>query len=408
MTARHWVLSACSVLGLLVLGQAASGQQPTAALAGSAGPPPAFYRWSGEPPASPGRLLRQEALDERLALENASRAVRFLYSSESFSGAPTVVSAAAFLPAGSPPEGGWPVLAWSHGTVGLADLCAPSWRGRSPRDVAYLSFWLGKGYAIVATDYEGLGTPGPHPYLHCRAAALGNIDAVAAAQELGWPLSKQWLVTGQSQGGHGALCTGAHASGRAPGLEFVGTLATAPGVGFLKAYAGQHPEKDAPMRYLGVVLVNVRGMETFTPTFSAEQALSERARSLMHRVDETCVTELLREGAALGLTTSTTFNTIPFSETPGIEDAVAQMEVPLGRFREPVLIAQGTKDSMTPFPLVAAYARDLCEAGTRLTFLVYPGEEHSGPMNVGRDDFHAWVNARFAGAPAADSCADLP
>ena len=114
------------------------------------------------------------------------------------------------------------MLAWSHGTVGVADVCAPSFRGRSERDVKYLDHWLARGYAIVATDYEGLGTRGPHPYLHCRSEAQGNIDAVRAAQSLGLPLSRRWLVTGQSQGGQGALCTGAMADTRAPELDFLG------------------------------------------------------------------------------------------------------------------------------------------------------------------------------------------
>ena len=389
-----------------VLTGGASAQMGNAAVDVGAGEPSAFYQWGEPVPTAAGKLLRSEPLEDRLRLEKSSRAVRFLYSSESFSGEPVAVSAAAFLPQGEAPTGGWPVIAWSHGTVGIADMCAPSWSGRSARDISYLNYWLAKGYAIVATDYEGLGTPGPHPYLHCKAAAMGNIDAVVAAQDLGWGLSKKWLVTGQSQGGHGALCT-ADASSRAPALEFVGTLATAPGVGFLKAYSGQHAERDGPMRYLGVVLLNVTGMETFTPTFSAEAALTEPARAMLPRVHEACVFELLREGAALGLTTSTTFTHVPFSETPGIEDAVKHMEVPAVRLPQPILIGQGTEDTMTPLPLANEYAREHCDAGTQLTYLVYEGEEHSGPMNVGREDFSKWVAARFDGEASPGNCASL-
>ncbi len=401
----RWALgSLASAILVALAGASATAQNENASMDGDAGPPPAFYTWSDPVPPTPGSLLRSEPLEERLALEKSQRAVRFLYASESFDGSPVAVSAAAFLPAGEAPEGGWPVIAWSHGTVGNADLCAPSWRGRSPRDVSYLNHWLAQGYAIVATDYEGLGTPGPHPYLHCKAAAMGNIDAVVAAQELGWALSRKWLVTGQSQGGHGALCTATHASARAPSLEFVGTLATAPGVSFLEAYTGKHSAGDAPMVYLGVVLLNVTGMETFTPSFDAASALKPDARAMLPRVEEACVFELLREGAALGLTTSTTFVSNPFSETPGVKDAVQHMEIPASKLPEPLLIAQGTADTMTPIALTDAYAREHCEAGTALTYLVYEGEEHSGPMTVGRDAFSTWVAARFRGEPSAGTC----
>ena len=30
------------------------------------------------------------------------------------------------IPAGSAPVGGWPVIAWAHGTSGMARICAPS------------------------------------------------------------------------------------------------------------------------------------------------------------------------------------------------------------------------------------------------------------------------------------------
>ncbi|MEA1146259.1 hypothetical protein U8M64_28080, partial [Klebsiella pneumoniae] len=73
---------------------------------------------------------------------------------------PIAVSGALFVPKGTPPVGGWPLMAWAHGTVGSADRCAPSLNERSPRDTRYLNYWLDQGYAIVATDYQGLGTPG--------------------------------------------------------------------------------------------------------------------------------------------------------------------------------------------------------------------------------------------------------
>jgi pimeloyl-ACP methyl ester carboxylesterase len=364
-----------------------------------------FYVWDSEVPAKPGVLLRQEPLEAPLVLENAASGVRILYSSESFDGSPVAVSGAVFWPKGMPPADGWPLLAWSHGTVGIADLCAPSSNGRSARDVRYLSHWLSEGYAIVATDYEGLGTPGPHPYLHCKAEAFGNIDAVRAAQQIGAFISQKWIVTGQSQGGQGALCTGAYATQRAPELDFLGTLATAPGVNFLEVFAGNHPERDEPMRYLGIVLLLMRGMDTYTPTFSAEAALTEKARSMLHRVEEACLRQLLEEGARLGLTNSTTFVTNPLSETPGIADAAVQMEIPRSGWDRPVLIGQGTQDSMTPVEQTRALAASLCEAGVDVTLKIYEGEEHSGPMNVGRADFSAWLAARFAGEPPTNTCA---
>ena len=123
-------------LGLLVL------QAQTVGAADTGGGVSAFYQWASEVPSTPGTLLRHEPLEEELLLEYAGVGKRILYSSESFSGAVVAVSGAVFLPKGEAPEEGWPVLAWSHGTVGVADICAPSHAGRSPRDVTYLNHWL--------------------------------------------------------------------------------------------------------------------------------------------------------------------------------------------------------------------------------------------------------------------------
>jgi Secretory lipase len=77
----------------------------------------------------------------------------------------------------------WRALpAWAHGTVGSADVCAPSWAGRSERDITYLNPWLDQGYAVVASDYQGLGTPGGHPCLTTRPEAYSVLDSVRAVE----------------------------------------------------------------------------------------------------------------------------------------------------------------------------------------------------------------------------------
>src|SRR3984893_2417396 len=121
---------------------------------------PAFYAWSGELDGQPGKILRQEPGTVDLA--NASQSVRILYiSTDGLDGKRKVaVSGVLYVPKGVAHKNGWPLIAWAHGTVGVADVCAPSFGGRSERDLTYLNFWLQQGYAIVATDYQGLGGRG--------------------------------------------------------------------------------------------------------------------------------------------------------------------------------------------------------------------------------------------------------
>ena len=124
--------------------------------------------WSGldathyEGPVAPqgGTLISEVPLDPTLSVAGAGGAYRILYSTRDQHDQPAVSTAVVFTPKGPPPAGGWPTIAWAHGTVGLGDDCTPSALPRSTRDNEYLSHWLDQGYAIVGTDYVGLGTPG--------------------------------------------------------------------------------------------------------------------------------------------------------------------------------------------------------------------------------------------------------
>ena len=73
------------------------------------------------------------------------------------------------------------MVLWAHGTVGFTDACAPSWSGRSYRDVQYLNRWLKEGFAVVATDYEGLGVAGPHLLINNPMLAYSILDSGRAA-----------------------------------------------------------------------------------------------------------------------------------------------------------------------------------------------------------------------------------
>src|SRR6185312_7239239 len=187
-----------------------------------------FYTWHGDIPAAPGQMLRTEPLDPALGLAMAGEQFRILYTStDGMDGkTPIVVSGAFYTPKGTAPSGGWPLVAWAHGTTGIADVCAPSWNKRSERDATYLNTWLRQGYAIVATDYQGLGTPGPHPYLMARPEAYSILDSVRAALK-GFPNTANRIVLiGQSQGGGAAFATAGIASDYAPELNIRGTVAT--------------------------------------------------------------------------------------------------------------------------------------------------------------------------------------
>ena len=87
------------------------------------------------------------------------------------------------LPYGPPPKDGWPLLAWSHGTSGVATNCAPSLMKSLFYNWEGLYEYVTLGYAIVATDYAGLGTAGRHDKLKVQIDGYRVADKKAASFE---------------------------------------------------------------------------------------------------------------------------------------------------------------------------------------------------------------------------------
>ena len=142
-----------------------------------------FYRRTEALPARPGAMLREEPIAAQPEMTGAGSAARIFYASTDLRWHAGIVpvSGTLYLPKGEPPAGGWPLVAWAHGTLGVSDRCAPSWSGHKPRDAVYINRWLENGFAVVATDYQGLGGPGPHPYLIWEAEGRSVLDAARAA-----------------------------------------------------------------------------------------------------------------------------------------------------------------------------------------------------------------------------------
>ena len=180
---------------------------------------PAAHAEPSPPRQQVGTVLEAALLRHDLWIpKTTSRAYKLTYVTTDAFGHKVPSTGTVFLPKGRPPKGGWPVVSWAHGTSGIGDGCAPSRDGPAmpKRDWAYLGTWMRQGYAIVASDYAGLGTPGLHAYLHNRSTAHNVVDMVMAARNLDLPaserLSNKWVVIGQSQGGGGAIATSSYAT----------------------------------------------------------------------------------------------------------------------------------------------------------------------------------------------------
>ena len=342
----------------------------------------------------PGTLLGALALPGGGPL--GAKAYRLVYSSRRVDGAPIAVTGFAYIPAGPAPKGGWPVLSYAHGTVGLADRCAPSRKLGAAEQFIGLAF-LGIGMAVVATDYEGLGTPGRHPYIVGQSEGRGVLDIVRAARQLSSEsLSARTLIWGHSQGGHAALFAGQLAPTWAPELKLLGVVAGAPPSQLTNV---ADSISDSP--YRGYLFMVAAGLAAANPSLDLNEVLTERGRQLLPVVDTGCNTEVFKAFSADPLDSLVKrdgFRAGPWAA------ALQANEPGMVRIRAPVLIVHGDRDEQIPVATSAKLLSKLCATKTRARRLVYPGQDHTGAAIVSLFDVVAFATERLDDKTAKSSC----
>lgn len=360
---------------------------------------PSFYQWS-EPLPQPGQLLRQEPLAADQALSAAGHSLRILYSArDGITDTATVpVSGALFLPRGEPPAGGWPLVAWAHGTTGVADICAPSARPRSARDHAYLNSWLQAGFAVVASDYQGLGTPGLHPYSNYRAAAYSLLDSIRAVSSEHLGIAAQSVLVGQSQGAGAVIAAAGHAIEYAPTLDIRGVVATgAPDLSRAaiesgRAWSATDAMVTGAYAMIGFELAHLHGLEPtriFTPAGMA----------IHDRVADSCLAELMSEVAERDLDPATTFQ-------PGMLKQLWDTDIPLRAYPtlalpQSLFFGIGAEDTAALPLTTLALVTDICRAGGRVSSVIYPGQDHNGVVNAAAADAIDFARAALGEGDAA-------
>jgi pimeloyl-ACP methyl ester carboxylesterase len=365
----------------------------------------AFYTPDAAIPAQPGKMIRTEPQSAETALSEAASAVRILYSSTDGLGeakAPIAVSGSVFIPKGTAPEGGWPLIAWAHGTVGIADVCAPSNRPRTERDTKYLNHWLSQGYAVVASDYQGLGTPGGHPYLATKPEAWSVLDSIRAVQSdptLG--IGKPVVLVGQSQGGGAAFATAGEAATYAPELDIRGTVAT--GTPYFTLDAA--PAVRDPNAVSGVLAYSMYIMylaEQADPLFKIADYASVPGRPFFESTRTQCLMDTWTKIEDEKMSQAQMFTADP---TPAIAKYFPLMTYSTLKVKGPVFMGTGGKDQDVPPPGQARLFKDACAAGSVIEHKVYPALDHSGTVNGSLADSTPFVKKAFAGEAIAGNCA---
>jgi pimeloyl-ACP methyl ester carboxylesterase len=387
---------------VLLVGLACVIAALTIALQASAPQPPGpFYKApSPLPPGPPGTIIRKELIK---GFYRGTRTYRVLYKSTGFDGRPTAVSGVIVVPEGPPPKRGRRVIAFTHGTVGVASNCAPSLqKGKASRLIEGLGEFVAAGYVVAATDYQGLGTPGPSPYLVGRVEAMNALDSVRAAHSLRQAhAGVDFASWGHSQGGQASLFTGQLAPGYAPELHLVGVAAGAPVPNLKEVFEANI--NSAVGRIL--IAMALSSWARLYPGASLDQIVAPLARDAVRRIASVCLYGNQILGAlpsALGL--GLRFITSPPWSTEPWRNILAENDPGATPIAVPVLVTQGGADKIVPARATEKLVGAMCAKGEKVELRLFPSVEHLEAGIIAAPDVAAWIADRFAGRPPPSTC----
>lgn len=390
-------LALICALALLVLlapttATAAKSQKPPKGPAGTK-----FYTPPKHYPAKHGSLIWQRKDTGITPIPGAKNRL-VLYSTKTLGGGKVVASGVVSTPQGKAPKGGWPVISYAHGTTGVADVCAPTRMPEGSPQVGYVTYmnpvidaWLDAGYAVVRTDYAGLGTPGPHGYLVGSDEGHAVLDIVTAARALNKDIGKKFLIAGHSQGGHAALFAAGEAASYGKGLKLRGTVAYAP-ASHLAEQEALLPALTSPNPLTALATMIVSGAATVTDQIVPSQILSEQVLQFYPQLEQTCLAQISQPDSLGGIPPSQLLR--PGADANALREVLADQN-PAVVTKAPILLAQGLADT-TVFPqFTTALNGELVANGDSVDYQTYPGVGHGEIPLVAEDQVMSFFEQRL-------------
>lgn len=382
------------------------------------------------PPGQPGDLIRTEP--SRLVLEPSGQlgaimatGTRIMYRSNDSRGNPMAVSGTYFEPYNAwPGAGPRPLIVYGPGTQGLGDQCAPSRQFNQGIHFApflditfnyesmFVSTLVARGFAVVMTDYEGLGTPGVHSYVNRIAQANAMLDAGRAAMRLpdtSLDPHGPMALFGYSQGGGASAAAAELAPAYAPELRIVGAYAGAPPANLQELI----PFTDGSL-LVGVIGYALNSVMATYPEYAdvVRAQLSPMGEKLVADTAYQCIEETVMRFRFKHLQDFFIGDVNEVVANPLFRKLFdAQL---IGRYKPeaPVFILSNRYDPLVPWHGAMQLGRDWCAQGADVQF--WTNEQpplfnkmvinHGLPMFVDGERSMQWIADRFNGLPTTPNC----
>ncbi|MGW0393523.1 lipase family protein [Streptomyces sp. NPDC003042] len=329
-----------------------------------------------------------------------TKAWKVHYRSTTADGAPNVVSGTVIVPQDGR-TGPRPLIAYAVGTVGMGDSCAPSANlphGTSMEANLIQQLTL-RGWAVVVTDYEGLGTPGVHTYTVGPSAGHALLDAARAATRLpeaGLTADTPVGIMGYSQGGQASSWAAELQGSYAPELRVKGTATGGVPADLMKVAAFNNGSYGS-----GLIFMAAAGQDAAFPELKLDSYLNPAGKALVTGMKEHCVAVDAIAGSFKRISDLTTKD--PLAQ-PDWQARLNQSRLGGTAPAAPVYQYHALADELIPYGVGRQLRSDWCARGANVEFdTIWLGEHVSGvithSLEVGN-----WLADRFADRPTRTNC----
>ncbi|PZG37106.1 lipase [Spongiactinospora gelatinilytica] len=338
--------------------------------------------------------------DPARLLKVPAKAWKILYHSTSATGAPVQVSGTVLVPK-TPYPGTRPIIGYAVGTKGLGDQCAPSalWQRGKDNEIALVSLLLARGWAVAVTDYEGLGTPGPHTYMAGVSQGHAVLDAIRAAARVpdaGLSASAEVGVLGYSQGGAAAGWAAQLQRAYAPELRLRGVAAG--GVPADLKRAADHLDGRA---HFGLAAAAGAGLDSAYPELDLDGYLTAEGRTLFAGIRDDCTGAIVDKLAGRRFSQLTTADVL---NAPAWQARLNENRLGGRTPGVPIYLYHADDDEIIPIAIGRTLRRDWCDRGAKVLWTPLPAPNHTTGAVEGAPIAIAWLSSRFEGLPALSNC----
>lgn len=362
--------------------------------------------------SSPGDVLKlQPYYLSHLDIPASVSAYKMQYVSLGLQGEKVPVTGFIAIPFTSDAHGGKArLVALAHGTIGAVQSCAPS----SSYNLYDYDTWiplLVAGYAVVATDYAGMGNNyTTTKYINPVSNGEDTYWSVVAARRA-FPdtFTRRWATLGHSQGGGTVWAVAENPRVRGPESgEYIGGVASAPGprVYDMLAEHAKAGELNAQHPAGKYVPLFAKAIQSVNPSSQKVDFLSDAGQKREGLLEEL---QLCLQGSAAvnadlpqaGLKSASAV--VESKQLKALQDDYGAALGKKKQFRD-LLVVQGTGDQTEGCNVTIKAYKTACNAGNIVHLSLYPGLDHRPVLIASAPEWMAWFDKKFRGAPDWERC----